>query len=76
VDFIVYGESGIHAVEVKNSRKVESEALRALKSFAEDYPQSRRYFLYRGKDRLQRDAVLCMPCEEFLLNLRPNHFPT
>jgi hypothetical protein len=50
--------------------------LRALKSFGEDYPQSRRYFLYRGKDRLQRDGVLCMPCEEFLLDLRPNHFPT
>jgi uncharacterized protein len=75
VDFIVYGESGIHAVEVKNSRKVESEALRALKAFGEDYPQSRRYFLYRGKDRLLRDGVLCMPCEEFLLDLRPNHFP-
>jgi len=75
VDFIVYGESGIHAVEVKNSRKIESEALRALKSFGEDYPQSRRYFLYRGKDRLQRDGVLCMPCEEFLLDLKPNHFP-
>jgi hypothetical protein len=41
VDFIVYGESGIHAIEVKNSRKVESEALRALKSFGEDYPQTR-----------------------------------
>src|SRR6266481_8158832 len=75
VDFIVYGESGIHAVEVKNSRKVESEALRALKTFGEDYPQSRRYFLYRGKDRLRRDGVLCMPCEEFLLDLKPNHFP-
>jgi predicted AAA+ superfamily ATPase len=76
VDFIVYGESGIHAVEVKNSRKVIPEALRGLHSFGEDYPQSRRYFLYRGKDRLQRDGVLCMPCEEFLLGLTPNHFPT
>lgn len=75
VDFIVYGESGIHAVEVKNTRQVGLDDLRALKSFGEDYPQSRRYLLYRGKDRLQRDGVLCMPCEDFLLDLKPASFP-
>ena len=37
--------------------------------------KSRRYFLYRGHDRLVRDGILCMPCEEFLLNLRTNPLP-
>lgn len=71
VDFVIYGESGIYAVEVKNSGKVRPEDLRALGSFGEDYPESRRFLLYRGRERLLRDGVLCLPCEEFLLNLVP-----
>ncbi|MFV1995938.1 MAG: ATP-binding protein, partial [Verrucomicrobiales bacterium] len=38
VDFVVYGNSGLYAVEVKNSGRVRPEDLRALKSFGEDYP--------------------------------------
>ena len=72
VDFVVYGESGLYAIEVKNSRQVRPEDLRALKSFGEDYPESRRYLLYRGKERLKREDVLCLPCEEFLLGLNVN----
>lgn len=75
VDFIVYGESGLYALEVKNAGRVRPEDLRALKAFAEDYPQSKRYLLYRGRERLVRDGILCMPCEEFLLELHPNRFP-
>lgn len=75
VDFIVYGESGLYAVEVKSSRQVRPEDLRALENFSEDYPQSRRYLLYRGKERLKRNGVICLPCEEFLLALTPDHFP-
>lgn len=71
VDFVVYGESGLYAFEVKNSGQVRPQDLRALKSFGEDYPQSRRFLLYRGKERLLRDDVLCLPCEEFLLSLHP-----
>jgi predicted AAA+ superfamily ATPase len=75
VDFVVYGGSGLYAVEVKNSTQVRPEDLRALKSFGEDYSQSRRYLLYRGKERLKRDDVLCLPCDEFLLGLQPDRFP-
>ena len=75
VDFVVYGESGLYAVEVKNSKRVQPADLAALKSFAEDYPQSSRYLLYRGNDRIKRDGVLCIPCEEFLLALKPDWFP-
>ncbi len=75
VDFVIYGPSGIYAVEVKNSTRVRPEDLRALRSFGEDYPQSQRYLLYRGTDRIKRDGALCMPCDEFLLALTPNHFP-
>jgi len=71
VDFILYGEAGLYAFEIKNSKQVRPEDLRGLKSFAEDYPESRRCLVYRGRDRLMREGVLCMPCAEFLPNLKP-----
>ncbi len=71
VDFVVYGESGLYAIEVKNSAKVRPEDLRSLASFGEDYPESRRFLLYRGKERFLRNGILFLPCEEFLLELRP-----
>jgi predicted AAA+ superfamily ATPase len=76
VDFIVYGDSGIYAVEVKNTRRVGLHDLRALRTFGDDYPESRRYMLYRGKDRLKRDGILCLPCDDFLLELQPGSFPS
>ena len=75
VDFVVYGEGGLHGIEVKNSARVRSEDLQNLKKFGEDFPESRRWLLYRGKERLLQENILCLPCEEFLLELKPNFFP-
>ncbi len=75
VDFVVYGASGLFALEVKNSDRIRTEDLKGLKAFGDDYPESRRFLLYRGQERLLRDGVLCLPCREFLADLRPNQFP-
>jgi predicted AAA+ superfamily ATPase len=75
VDFVVYGASGLYALEVKNSGRVRPEDLRGLKAFAADYPECRRLLLYRGTERVLQDDILCLPCEEFLQSLRPNQFP-
>lgn len=75
VDFVVYGECAFHALEVKNTGQVRNEDLRGLKSFGEDFPESQRWLLYRGHEKFVRDGILCMPCEEFLLQLKPNNFP-
>ena len=75
VDFVVYGKGQFHAIEVKNTEQIRSEDLRGLKSFGEDYPESRRWLLYRGSERLLRDGILCVPCEDFLQALTPNQFP-
>jgi predicted AAA+ superfamily ATPase len=75
VDFVVYGETGFHAIEVKNSAKVRPEDLRRLKKFGDDFPESSRWLVYRGKDRLLLDGILCVPCQEFLVQLKPNIFP-
>ena len=72
VDFIVYGPLGFLAIEVKNSTHIHPADLRSLKTFLTDYPESRALFLYRGKDMLLKDGVLCMPAEDFLRQLTPN----
>ncbi len=71
VDFILYGEQGIFAFEVKNADKVRAGDLRSLGEFKRDYPASLPVFLYRGKDRLLRDGILCLPCKDFLSRLIP-----
>lgn len=71
VDFVVYGEDLFWAVEVKNQQKVRPEDLRSLQTFKADYPECTAYFLYRGKERIKRDGILCVPCEEFLMRLHP-----
>ena len=69
VDFIVYGEEIFFAIEVKNSSKIRPVDLRSLKSFSKDYPESKSILIYRGKEKLLRDNILIIPCDEFLLNL-------
>jgi len=71
VDLVCYGEDGLFAVEVKHSATLQAADFRGLRAFAEDYPQSVKVLLYRGKDKLLRDGVLCMPVSEFLMGLNP-----
>lgn len=71
VDFVVYGKDGFWAIEVKGGRRIAQSDLRSLAAFGEDYPQARRLLLYRGRERLVRDGVLCMPVDEFLAGVRP-----
>jgi predicted AAA+ superfamily ATPase len=75
VDFVIYGPSGLYAIEVKNANRIRPEDLKGLTAFADDYPQSRRYFLYRGQERQLINGTLCMPCTEFLSQLHPGKFP-
>ena len=72
VDFVVYGPEGLWALEVKNARKIHPADLRGLRSFKEEYPDSKGLFLYRGKERLSKEGILCLPCMEFLKELRPD----
>lgn len=72
VDFVLHSPLGFWAIEVKNTRNISADDLRHLKIFLEEYPEAKAIFLYRGTDRLMRDNILCMPCSEFLSNLKPN----
>jgi predicted AAA+ superfamily ATPase len=72
VDLVMYGEDGLWALEVKNNRNVHRVDLRALREFKRDYPEAHCLFLYRGSERRRIDDVLCLPCAEFLLALKPS----
>lgn len=72
VDFVLHSPLGFWAIEVKNTRNISLDDLRHLKIFQEDYPEAKLLFLYRGTDRLMKGNILCMPCSEFLSNLKPN----
>ena len=71
VDFVLYGSSGFHAVEVKNSRSLRPSDLRGIKTFHRDYPEASPLFLYRGDETLERDGVRCLPVDRFLRGLTP-----
>jgi len=66
VDFILYGQEGLYAIEVKNSNKIHPDDLRHLNEFKQDYPESYLILLYRGNERILRNQVLCLPCDIFL----------
>ena len=72
VDFVVYGEPGLQAFEVKNTGRVHSADLRALRAFRDDYPEAETALLYRGRDRLRIDDVWCLPVEDFLRRTTPD----
>lgn len=71
VDFVIYGEGGFWAIEVKNNVAVRSADLRGLKAFREDYPEAELRLLYRGTEALEIDGIRCLPCEQFLLRMIP-----
>ena len=74
VDFILYGQHHFHALEVKNSKQIHPKSLRSLKTFQLDYPEASVILLYRGTEKLMVDGILCCPVDDFLLQLKPNHW--
>ncbi len=71
IDFIVYGQSTFWAIEVKNTTQIRPKDLNGLKAFGEDYPEAMLLLLYRGKERLKKGNILCLPVDSFLQQLNP-----
>lgn len=61
VDFVLYGNRGIKAFEIKRVRKVSSFMLKGLKAFLKDYPFAKAYFLYGGERRMRDGSVEIIP---------------
>ncbi|MBF8296453.1 MAG: hypothetical protein HW389_2998, partial [Bacteroidetes bacterium] len=66
VDFVLYGERGMHAFEVKSSARLRQEDFRGLHRLREDYPAARAYLLYPGTRRWHERGVEVLPLNEAL----------
>jgi len=69
VDFVLYGDKGIHAFEIKRTGKMTKTMLRGLKSFLKDYPMAKAYFIYGGKRRMRDGAIEIVPISDALTEL-------
>lgn len=69
VDFVLYGDKGIKAFEVKQSSRLTKEALRGLQAFLKDYPSAKTYFIYSGKRRMWEGDIEIIPVIETLKEL-------
>ncbi len=69
VDFVLYGEAGVIAIEVKRAAKIRSKELRGLKAFGRDYPIASLYMFYGGDTRRYIDDVTLIPIKEALVKL-------
>ena len=69
VDFVLYGEKGIVAIESKSSQRLTSDMFRGLKAFKTDYPMAKTYLIYGGTRREYRDDIQVIGVQEFLQSL-------
>lgn len=71
VDFVLYGDKGIRAFEIKRTGKVSSSMLSPLRSFLKDYPMAHAYFIYGGKLYRREGKIDILPIDDAFKRL-PN----
>ncbi|MDD3375252.1 MAG: ATP-binding protein [Candidatus Omnitrophica bacterium] len=69
VDFVLYGDKGIRAFEIKRTKRISGGMLKGLKSFLVDYPMSNAYFLYGGSREMRDGKISILPIEDALRRL-------
>jgi predicted AAA+ superfamily ATPase len=69
VDFVLYGDNGLIAIEVKRARRLDPPDLRALREFKHDYPPARCFVFYGGTTRQYFDEIVAIPLPEALREL-------
>jgi predicted AAA+ superfamily ATPase len=70
VDFVLYGERGLVAVEVKRAARLRDSDLATLRLFAADYPVARCILLYGGHREYIVDRIRVIPLAVALPSLR------
>jgi len=61
VDFVLYGERGIRAIEVKMAHNVRPADLGSLLRFRMDFPQAKTALVYLGRKRSFDRGVEVVP---------------
>ena len=69
VDFVLYGERGLLAFEVKRSAGFRAKDLEPLRLFLSDYPVAQCFLLHAGTDEYVVDGIRILPLEKALPDL-------
>lgn len=69
VDFVLYGEQGLFAFEIKRSRSISRTDLTGLKAFKTDYPMANCYLFYGGEHLEQIGDITLLPLTQGLQQL-------
>jgi uncharacterized protein len=69
VDFVLYGERGLKAFEVKRTSRVRSDDLAAMEMFLKDYPMAEAYLVYGGVRTYQEGKIKILPVGDCIKNL-------
>jgi predicted AAA+ superfamily ATPase len=70
VDFVLYGENGLFAFEIKRSDTLKKSHFNGLKQFSTDYPVANLYMLYGGNRKYYENNVLVIPYVDALKNMK------
>lgn len=69
VDFILYGEKGFFAFEIKRASKIHISDLNGLKAFQKDYPEAKCYMIFGGNESEHREGITLLPFTHCLQEL-------
>lgn len=61
VDFVLYGELGLLAFEVKRKTRLKSGDFRGLTAFMNDYPAAQTFMLYGGDEAYFHNGIMVVP---------------
>ena len=69
VDFVLYGQRGLVAIEVKLAQRVRPDDLRGLRRFREVYPEARTLLVHTGSRRWREAETDILPADDALRTL-------
>ena len=69
VDFIVYGDNGLFAFELKHRDHVKPKDFTGLKAFKKEYPMAQCYLVHAGEEKAIFGDITSLPIKEALLTL-------
>lgn len=69
IDFVLYGEKGLLAFEIKNTTRLSAKDFKALKVFKEDYPIATCFMIYMGSREYIEYDIRVIPMNLVLFQL-------
>ena len=70
VDFVLYGQQALFAIEIKHTKNIQGKMLIGLKHFKIDYQMAKCFVLYLGEHTLYlQDDITAMPFSDGLKKL-------